>query len=34
VIQAGLANLVFTLAGFDVMVIVLAVILFPFLWKD
>lgn len=34
VIQAGLINLVLTLAGFDCMVIVLAIILFPFLWKD
>jgi heme exporter protein B len=34
VIQAGLINLVLTLAGFDLMVIALAVILFPFLWKD
>jgi heme exporter protein B len=34
VIQAGLTNLILTLAGFDVMVVALAVILFPFLWKD
>jgi heme exporter protein B len=34
VIQAGLINLVLALAGFDLMVIALAVILFPFLWKD
>jgi heme exporter protein B len=34
VIQAGLTNLILTLAGFDVMVVALAIILFPFLWKD
>jgi heme exporter protein B len=34
VIQAGLSNLVLTLVGFDIMVVALAVILFPFLWKD
>lgn len=34
VIQAGLAQMVFLLVGLDIMVIVLAIILFPFLWKD
>jgi heme exporter protein B len=34
VIQAGLASLVLTLIGLDIMIIALAVILFPFLWKD
>lgn len=34
VIQAGLAGLILTLAGLDIMIIALAVILFPFLWKD
>jgi heme exporter protein B len=34
VIQAGLAQLVALLAGLDILVILLAVILFPFLWKD
>jgi heme exporter protein B len=34
VIQAGLFNIVLMLVGLDIMVIALAVILFPFLWKD
>lgn len=34
VIQAGLAQMVLLLVGLDAMVIVLALILFPFLWKD
>lgn len=34
VIQAGLTNMILLLIGLDAMVIVLAVILFPFLWKD
>ncbi|AXY78669.1 cytochrome C biogenesis protein [Paraflavitalea soli] len=34
VIQAGLPSLVLMLVGLDIMVIALAVILFPFLWKD
>lgn len=34
VIQAGWWQMVFLLVGFDVLVVGLAVILFPFLWKD
>lgn len=34
VIQAGLGQMIALLLGLDAMVIVLAVILFPFLWKD
>ena len=34
VIQAGLWPMILLLAGFDILVIALAVILFPFLWKD
>ncbi|HEX8279015.1 MAG TPA: heme exporter protein CcmB [Segetibacter sp.] len=34
VIQAGLTQMVLLLIGLDAMVIVLAIILFPFLWKD
>ncbi|WEK35700.1 MAG: heme exporter protein CcmB [Candidatus Pseudobacter hemicellulosilyticus] len=34
VFQAGLGQLVLLLAGLDILVVVLAVILFPFLWKD
>jgi heme exporter protein B len=34
VIQAGLLNVVLLLMVFDVLVIALAIILFPFLWKD
>lgn len=34
VIQAGLTSIVLMLVGLDIMVVALAVILFPFLWKD
>jgi heme exporter protein B len=34
VFQSGLSSIILLLAGFDIMVVVLAVILFPFLWKD
>lgn len=34
VIQAGLGQMVALLIGLDLLVVVLAVILFPFLWKD
>ena len=34
VIQAGWWQMVFLLVGLDIMVIALAIILFPFLWKD
>jgi heme exporter protein B len=34
VLQAGLTRIIFLLAGFDLMVVALAIILFPFLWKD
>lgn len=34
VFQSGLSYIVLLLAAFDIMVIALAVILFPFLWKD
>lgn len=34
VVQTGLADMILLLAGLDMLVIVLAVILFPFLWKD
>src|SRR5215213_9009907 len=34
VVQTGLAEMILLLAGLDMLVIVLAVILFPFLWKD
>src|SRR3954470_8585151 len=34
VVQAGLGQMVLLLIGLDTMVIVLAIILFPFLWKD
>lgn len=34
VIQAGWWQMVFLLIGLDIMVVALAVILFPFLWKD
>jgi heme exporter protein B len=34
VIQGGLLQIVLLLAGLDALVVVLAVILFPFLWKD
>ena len=34
VIQAGWWQMVFMLTGLDILVVALAVILFPFLWKD
>jgi heme exporter protein B len=34
VLQAGLPQIILLLTGLDVLVIALAVILFPFLWKD
>jgi heme exporter protein B len=34
VLQSGLMRIIMLLAGFDVMVVALAIILFPFLWKD
>jgi heme exporter protein B len=34
VIQGGYMKMTFLLLGFDVMVVALAIILFPFLWKD
>jgi len=34
VIQAGLGQMVILLIGLDIMIVVLAIILFPFLWKD
>lgn len=34
VIQAGLGQMVLLLCGLDILVILLAIILFPFLWKD
>ena len=34
VLQSGLMRIILLLAGFDVMVVALAIILFPFLWKD
>jgi heme exporter protein B len=34
VVQAGYWQMVLLLVGFDILVIALAVILFPFLWKD
>ncbi|HEY8387195.1 MAG TPA: heme exporter protein CcmB [Parasegetibacter sp.] len=34
VVQAGLGQMVWLMAGLDLMVIFLALILFPFLWKD
>lgn len=34
VLQTGLAQMVFLLIGLDFLVIILAIILFPFLWKD
>ena len=34
VIQAGLASIILVLIGLDVLVMALAIILFPFLWKD
>ncbi|HEY4875960.1 MAG TPA: heme exporter protein CcmB [Puia sp.] len=34
VLQSGLTFIILLLAAFDVMIVVLAIILFPFLWKD
>lgn len=34
VLQGGLLQMVVLLAGMDILVIVLAIVLFPFLWKD
>ena len=34
IVQNGLAQMIGLLAGFDIMIIALAYILFPFLWKD
>jgi heme exporter protein B len=34
VIQGGLSQMVLLLIALDIMIIVLAAILFPFLWKD
>lgn len=34
VIQAGISEIILLLAGLDLMIIVLAIILFPFLWKE
>ena len=34
IVQNGLAQMVGLLCGFDIMIIALAYILFPFLWKD
>lgn len=34
VVQAGFSTMIFILIALDIMVVVLAVILFPFLWKD
>jgi heme exporter protein B len=34
VLQAGLWKMVLLLIGLDILVILLAIILFPFLWKD
>lgn len=34
VVQGGLASLLLILAGLDVLLVALALILFPFLWKD
>jgi len=34
VLQSGLGNMIVLIGGFDLMVIALAVVLFPFLWKD
>lgn len=34
VVQGGLASAVLLLAGMDVLVVALAIVLFPFLWKD
>jgi heme exporter protein B len=34
VIQGGLAGMILLMSGLDVMIVALALILFPFLWKD
>ena len=34
VIQGGLAAMILLLSGLDMMIVALALILFPFLWKD
>jgi heme exporter protein B len=34
VFQSGLVSIVLLLACFDILVVLLSVILFPFLWKD
>jgi heme exporter protein B len=34
VVQSGLYNMLWLLAGLDIMIIALSIILFPFLWKD
>ncbi len=34
VLQGGLPSIILLLTGFDAMIILLALILFPFLWKD
>jgi heme exporter protein B len=34
IVQNGLPQLVGLLVGFDIMIVALAYILFPFLWKD
>ncbi len=34
VFQSGLASIILLLACFDIMIVLLSVILFPFLWKD
>jgi heme exporter protein B len=34
IVQNGLAQMIGLLCGFDIMIIALAYILFPFLWKD
>jgi heme exporter protein B len=34
VLQSGLAFIILLLLAFDILIIILAVILFPFLWKD
>jgi heme exporter protein B len=34
VFQSGLVSIVLLLAGFDIMVVLLSVILYPFIWKD
>jgi heme exporter protein B len=34
VLQGGLLQIILLLIGLDILVIALAVILFPFLWKD